>query len=74
MYPMNLDDADYLVVPGVVADGEVVSLGGAVSYLGPEVADALNRCLFERVKADGFELLQVVDGTELVVLRSKAAW
>jgi hypothetical protein len=69
MYPMNMDTADYLVVPGIASEGRVVSLSGAISYLGPEVAKSLNECLLERATAQGFQLWRELGAGDLIVLR-----
>ena len=70
MYPMNMDVADFIVTPGVVSGGRIVSLSGATSYLGPDVAKALNGCLLERAAAQGFEPYMWDEaGPGVVVLR-----
>lgn len=69
-FPIGLDDADYLVVPGVVSEGRVESLIGDRSYLGPDVSAAINACLLERAVDDGYELVEQVGGW-LVMKRSR---
>jgi hypothetical protein len=72
-YPLGLDDVDYVVIPGAVEDGAATGLTGAVSYLGPEEALALNSCLAERLMASGFVLADHVPAIGVVVLRRKQA-
>ena len=70
MYPMNMDVADFIVTPGAVSKDGTVSLSGATSYLGPDVAKALNGCLLERAAAQGFEPYMWDEaGPGVVVLR-----
>jgi hypothetical protein len=68
-YPVDLDDADYLVIQGIVAEGQVVSSSGATSYLGPDEQEALNACLIERAIAGGFELWKDI-GPWLILRRA----
>ena len=70
LYPMNMDVADYIVTPGEVSEGRIVSLSGATSYLGPDTVEALNDCLLERATAHGFELYMGDEvGSDVLVLR-----
>ena len=71
LYPMNMDVAEYLVVPGVVSAGRIVSLGGAASYLGPDIEESLNDCLRDRATARGYQVWKSVDtgGDDILVLR-----
>jgi hypothetical protein len=68
-YPIGLNEVDYVVISGSVKEGDVTGLSGAVSYLGPSEAEALNRCLAERLKRSGFRLAGTVASIGLVVLQ-----
>lgn len=72
-YPLGMNEADYVVISGSVNDGALTGLAGAVSYLGPAEAEALNRCLAERLTRSGFQLAGAVPSVGLVVLRRRAA-
>jgi hypothetical protein len=69
MYPIGMDTADYLVVSGTARDGAVLSMTGAVSYLGAPVVAALNACLAARAAHEGFVLVKEVRPIGVIVLR-----
>lgn len=55
-YPIGMDAADHLIVSGSATNGQAILVSGAISYLGPAEAEALNLCLKERMATNGFKL------------------
>jgi hypothetical protein len=54
-YPIAIDSADYAVLP-VISTPAGLAIGGAVSYLGPQVTGQIDNCLRARLKRDGYDL------------------
>lgn len=55
-YPLGVEQADFAVLPFTTGSDGQLQLTGAVSYLGPEVAEELNSCLQDRLAAEGYDL------------------
>ena len=55
IYPVGLDQADYVVLP-YHAEGKSTVYSGAISYLGPENTARLDACLQARMRSDGYDL------------------
>jgi hypothetical protein len=78
-YPIDLDNADYLVIGGRARDGQPFHSYGAISYLGESQTEALNQCLLQRIRAKGFTLVkdlptkEVPNAGVLVFQRAKNA-
>ena len=72
MYPVGIDSADYLVIPGTSQQGRITSTSGAVSYLGPAAAERLNDCLLQRAVRQGFVLIKDVPAIGLLILKRSA--
>jgi hypothetical protein len=68
-YPIEMDNADYLVIGGTAAEGKPTSVSGAISYLGPPQAEALNQCLSQRMSAKGFSLHKAIPAIGVLVFK-----
>jgi hypothetical protein len=68
-YPIDMDKADYLVIPGSAVDGHVQTVSGAISYVGAAQATALNQCLSKRIGAKGFVLSQSIPSIGVLVFK-----
>lgn len=68
-YPIGMDEADYLVIPGSAADGHVQMVSGAISYLGAAQTMALNQCLSKRIVAKGFVLSKAIPSLGVLVFK-----
>lgn len=71
-YPEGLDAAEYAVLPYAVGAGGARQYLGAVSYLGPEAAGAVNKCLSTRVTSQ-FEVLAEFPAISAAVLKRRPA-
>ncbi len=69
-YPLALDVAEYAVLSYAVRAGGGRQYLGAVSYLGPKAADAINECLSGRVAAQ-YEVVAEFPAISAVVLRRR---
>jgi len=68
-YPMAIDTSDYLVVGGSATADQVASVSGGISYLGAAEAEALDKCLAERISRSGFKLYQTVPSAGMLVFK-----
>jgi len=69
LYPIGMDSADYLVISGTASNGQVTSVSGATSYLGPMQMEALNLCLSQRMIANGFVLFKDLPSVGVLVFK-----
>ena len=69
LYPMDMDSADYLVISGTASDGKVTSVSGANSHLGPLQVEALDLCLLQRMRNNGFVLFKEIPQIGVLVFK-----
>lgn len=71
LYPINMDDSDYLVISGVASSGSVTSASGANSHLGQLQVDALNKCLLTRIYEKNFSFMKEIPQIGILIFQKK---
>jgi hypothetical protein len=68
-YPINMDKADYLVIGGTEKNGKVITVSGAICFLGAEQSETLNRLLYERLTKNGFLLHRAIRNVGVLIFK-----
>ncbi|QDZ28847.1 DUF2079 domain-containing protein [Noviherbaspirillum sp. UKPF54] len=69
LYPIDIYTSNYVVISGAVNNGRVSTVAGAITYLGTNQLETLNRCLLQKMIEKGFLLYRAVPAVGLLIFK-----